>query len=112
MPSARTVRTFSMPAVSPQNASRRTHLRRSTSSFGGRFRRRFGGILHVLDRLELDVLPFAVLLRAAADVHGLDDVARLRVDGERAARTLDGQTLERRHQQVCIELAAGLLCRL
>src|ERR1700722_966466 len=73
---------------------------------------RLGGILDVLDLVELDILQLVADLLDAADVHGLDDVAGFRIDRDRAARAFPGHALGRRDQRVTVGLAAGLLQRL
>src|SRR3954465_9653218 len=69
-------------------------------------------VLDVLDLVDLDVHQPAAHLVDAADVHGLHDVARLRVDRYRAARALPLHALRRRDERLAVGLAAGLLQRL
>src|ERR1044072_3656740 len=56
---------------------------------------RLDRILDVLDLVELDIDDLAVDLLNAADVDGLDDVARLRIDRDRPARAFPGHALDR-----------------
>src|SRR5579871_1976110 len=58
-----------------------------------RLHARLHGILDVLDFVELDIDERAVHLLDAADVDVLDDVARLRIDRDRAARALPRHAL-------------------
>ena len=58
------------------------------------------------------LLQFAADLLDPAEIDGLDDVARLRVDRDRAARAFPCQPLGGRDQRVAVGLAAGLLERL
>src|SRR5207248_8694810 len=70
----------------------------------------FPGVLDLRDRLELDIGKSAVHLLDPAQIDVLDNVARLRIDRDRAARAfrvLPG--LEKIHRFVGGELA---LCRL
>src|ERR1700722_10546994 len=73
---------------------------------------RLGGILDVLDLVELDILQLVADLLDAADIHGLDDVAGFRIDRDRAARAFPGHALGRCDQRIAVGLAAGLLQRL
>src|SRR6201995_318114 len=70
------------------------------------------GVLHVREGLELDIVELAVLLLDLADVDVLDDVARLRVDRDRAARALPLHALHGLDQLVAVGVAARLLERL
>ena len=60
---------------------------------------------------EFDVVELAVLLLDLADVDVLNDVARLRIDRDRAARALPGHALHGGDQRIAVGLAAGLLQR-
>src|SRR5437763_1846502 len=67
-------------------------------------------ILHVRNRVEFDVGELAVHHLAAADINVLDDVARRRVDRDRAARARIGLPIRQDlHRLIAVELAAGLL---
>ncbi|CCE10035.1 hypothetical protein BRAS3843_370020 [Bradyrhizobium sp. STM 3843] len=70
---------------------------------------RFARILDRVEGLEFDVVQLAVHLLDLANIDVLDDVARLRIDRDRAARALPGQALHRREQRVAVGLAAVLL---
>src|SRR5262245_34231665 len=74
--------------------------------------RRLHGIFDVLDLVELDVHQVAADLLDAPDVDGLDDVARLGVDGDWAPRALPRHPLGGVDEALPVGLAAGLLQRL
>src|SRR5262245_41531062 len=69
----------------------------------------FGRVLDGVEGRELDVIQLAALPLDLANVDVLHDVARLRIDRDRPARTFPAQTLHGRDQAVAIRLAAGLL---
>src|SRR6266702_6810405 len=66
-------------------------------------------VLDVLDLVDLDVEQPAADLLDAADVNRLDDVASLRIDGDRAARAFPSHVLGGRDERLGVGLAAGLL---
>src|SRR6188508_2807620 len=66
-------------------------------------------VLDVLDLLELHVDQPASDLLDAPDVDRLDDVARLRVDGDGTAGALPRHALGGGDEAVPVGLAAGLL---
>src|SRR2546423_9607091 len=66
-------------------------------------------VLDVLDPVDLDVDEAPADLLDAADIYRLDDVASLRIDGDRAARAFPFHSLGRRDQSLGVGLAAGLL---
>src|SRR5262249_4586639 len=67
------------------------------------------GILDGVESLEFDVVELAVNLLDLSDVDVLDDVAGLRIDGNRATRTFPLHPLHRLDQLVAVRVAAGLL---
>src|SRR6185437_7034485 len=73
---------------------------------------RLAGILDVIEGLELDVVELAADLLHFPDVDVLDDVARLRVDRDRAARALPLHSLHGCDQLVALGIAIRLLQRL
>src|SRR5262249_45069805 len=69
----------------------------------------------VLDGFEgrkLDVVKLALDLLDLADVDVLDDLARVRINGDRPARAVPFYALHRIDQRVAVGLALGLLERL
>src|SRR2546430_5367045 len=66
-------------------------------------------VLDVLDLVDLDVDEAPADLLDAADINGLDDVASLRIDGDRAARAFPFHALRGRDERLGVGLAAGLL---
>src|SRR5580704_129382 len=70
------------------------------------------GILHRRKRREFDIVEFAVDLLDLADVDVLHDVARLRIDRDRAARAFPLHALHRFDQGIAVGLATGFLQRL
>src|SRR5467141_1934550 len=66
-------------------------------------------VLDVLDLVDLDVDEAPADLLDAADINRLDDVASLRIDGDRAARAFPFHALGRRDEGLGVGLAAGLL---
>ena len=73
------------------------------------------GLHRVLDGLvggELHAVELPVHLLDFADVDVLHDVARFRIDGDRAARAFPGHALHRREQDVAVGIAVRLLQRL
>src|SRR2546423_3012310 len=66
-------------------------------------------VLDVLDPVDLDVDEAPPDLLDAADINRLDDVASLRIDGDRAARAFPFHALRGRDQSLGVGLAAGLL---
>src|SRR5207302_7615550 len=72
---------------------------------------RLAGILDGVKGCELDVVEFAVDLLDLADVDVLHDVARFRVDRDRAARAFPLHPLHGSDKGVAVRLAAGLLQR-
>src|SRR5262245_4837572 len=69
-------------------------------------------VLDGVELLELHVVELAVNALDLADVDRLHDVARLRIDGDHAARALPAHALHGGDQRVAVGLAAGLLERL
>src|SRR5712691_12929953 len=65
-------------------------------------------VLDVLDLVDLDVEQPAADLLDAADVDRLDDVARFRIDRDRAARAFPLHALRGRDECLAVGLAAGL----
>src|SRR5262249_30779248 len=61
--------------------------------------------------VELDVVQLAIAALDPSDIDVLDDVARLRVDRHRAARTLPCHAFHRGEQRVAVGIAAGLFQR-
>src|SRR5579883_3340106 len=68
-------------------------------------------VLDVRKRLELLGPQLAVNLLDLADVDVADDVARRRVDRDRAARAFEGHAFHRGNQLVAVAIAAGFLER-
>src|SRR6476659_2844232 len=68
-----------------------------------------GGVFHVCELVEFHVPVFVAARLDAADVHGLHDVARGRVDGDRAARARELQALQDLHRLVAVDVVAELL---
>src|SRR6266446_10433019 len=66
-------------------------------------------VLDVLDLVDLDVDEAPADLVDAADIYRLDDVAGLRIDGDRAARAFPFHALGGRDEGLGVGLAAGLL---
>src|SRR6266508_3537398 len=66
-------------------------------------------VLDVLDLVDLDVEQPAADLLDAADVDRLDDVARFRIDRDRAARAFPLHALGGGDKPLGVGLAAGLL---
>src|SRR5664279_1379855 len=69
-----------------------------------------GRILHCLLHVELDVVELVAHRGHALDLPDVDvlnDVARLRVDEDRAARALEDLALHRREQRVATTCALG-----
>src|SRR5204862_3538400 len=66
-------------------------------------------VLDVLDLVDLDVDEAPADLVDAADIYRLDDVAGLRIDGDRAARAFPFHALGGRNERLCVGLAGGLL---
>src|SRR5262245_12787780 len=75
------------------------------------FLRRLHRVLDVGDGREFDVVEFAAHLIDLADVDVLDDVARLGIDRDRAARALPGHALHGGDELVAVGRAVGLLQR-
>src|ERR671939_702056 len=73
---------------------------------------RLAGVLHRLKGLELDIVELAIDLLHLADVDVLHDVARFRIDRDRAARAFPLHALHGLDQLVAVGVAAGLLQRL
>src|SRR5579883_2269803 len=75
----------------------------------------FAGILHVRDPVELDIDDLAADILDTADIDRLDDVARLGIDLDGAARAVDLHAFERRHRLVAVggtlKLLDGLIDR-
>src|SRR5437899_8057869 len=69
-------------------------------------------VLDVVDLVDLDVDEAPADLLDAADIYRLDDVAGLRIDGDRAARAFPFHALRSRDEGLGVGLAAGLLQRL
>src|SRR5262245_1141492 len=75
----------------------------------------FGSLDRILDLVkfgEFHVVQFAIQLRNLAHVDVLDDVARIRIDLDRSARTLPFHALHGVDQSVTIGRAIGLLERI
>src|SRR5262245_21104485 len=70
---------------------------------------RLDWILHVIELLDFDVDQIIADLLDPADIDGLYDVARLRIDQHRPTRTLPGHSLHGCDEAVAVSLAAGLL---
>src|SRR5579871_5043298 len=68
-------------------------------------------VLHGRILVELDVVELAVAALDLANVDVLDDVARLRVDRDRATRAFPRHSLHRGEQRIAAGVAAGLLQR-
>src|SRR5881396_3281020 len=66
-------------------------------------------VLDVLDPVDLDVDEAAADLLDTADINRLDDVASLRIDGDRAAWAFPFHALGGRNERLCVGLAGGLL---
>src|SRR6202000_872569 len=84
------------------DALRRPGMTPSASLLG------LAGILHRVEFLELDVVELAIDLLDLSDVDILHDVARLRIDRDRATRAFPRHSLHGRDQAVAVGLAAGL----
>src|SRR5262245_38979353 len=69
-------------------------------------------VLDLLELVEFDIEVPAADVLDAPDVDGLHDVARLRVDRDRAARAFPRHALGGRDQRLGVRLAAGFLQRL
>src|SRR5947209_13296890 len=67
------------------------------------------GVLDVVDLVDLDVDEAPADLLDAADIYRLDDVAGLRIDGDRAARAFPFHALGGRNERLCVGLTGGLL---
>src|SRR6266853_2506940 len=65
-------------------------------------------VLDVLDLVDFDVDEAPVDFLDAADIYRLDDVASLRIDGDRAARAFPFHALGGRDERLGVGLAAGL----
>src|SRR6516225_9788575 len=96
------------PAQRPTmpHPSKRAQLTRSASLLG------LAGVLDGLKGCELDIVELAVDLLDPADIDILNDVARRRVDRDRAARALPFHCLHGVDQLVAIRAAAGVFQRL
>src|SRR6516225_5067734 len=70
------------------------------------------GILHVLEFGNFHVADLAIHLLHPADINGVDDVPRLRIDRDRAARAFPAHALYGADQAVAVHLSPGLLQRL
>jgi 3-oxoadipate enol-lactonase len=68
----------------------------------------YARVAHLVDLVELDVVEAAGGGFSLADVHGLHDVAGLRIDRHRAAHAGPGHALHRGDQLVAIAVALGL----
>src|SRR5262249_13957093 len=95
-------------AVAPSRAGARGKPRAAATRLLLHFQRVFDGV----EGGELDIVKLAVDLLDFADIDVLDDLARLRVNGNRPARAFPFHSLHRGGQGLSVGLALGLLERL
>src|SRR5256885_10781636 len=114
MPTGRPARRWRAAAGRQRLATTRPGHRGTSLKFPNRLAPLVRSLAGIPDRLkgrEFDVVEFAVHLLDLADIDVLNDVARLGVDRNRAARALPGHALHRIDQRVAAGLPAGFFQR-